>query len=286
MQILQQQEGSKNMKKTNGFEKPNHTQTPNSFFDEIMKEIDTMAELKVTLAIIRQTIGWHRKRTRFGVGKIERLTGLARNSVISGAEAAEARGTIVRIETIGEAEWELVINDTPSTAEGSENDDAIPEGTPPQTLTENPSTAEGLKRKKETKEIKRGGGLTDKEFEQANAQVTAMIENSRKVTYANRDKIPPALLEYCDLYFDLTGQQPTKRVLFQWLGDFNDWISEGLQEKDIRAAYKHATRPDGGFLVGRPGSLTNTAVALKSKARAPQAGNNKYAGGKYAEFLS
>jgi hypothetical protein len=57
-----------------------------------------------------------------------------------------------------------------------------------------------------------------------------------------------------------------------WLSAFSDWVGEGLQPQDIRAAHKHATRPDGGFLVGRPGSLTNTAVALKSKAQtsAPQ----------------
>jgi hypothetical protein len=137
------------MSKTNGFEKPNHTQTPNSFFDVVMKEIDTMAELKVTLAIIRQTVGWHRRRVTFGVGKIERLTGLARNSVISGAEAAEARGTIRRLTTEGEAAWELIINDTPSTAEGAEVEPSDDEDTPPQSLTKNPSTAEGLKRKKE-----------------------------------------------------------------------------------------------------------------------------------------
>jgi hypothetical protein len=137
------------MSKTNGFEKPNHTQTPNSFFDEVMKEIDTMAELKVTLAIIRQTIGWHRRRVTFGVGKIGRLTGLARNSVISGAEAAEARGTIRRLTTEGEAAWELVINDTPANIEGVEIDPSNDEDTPPQSLTENPSNLEGLKRKKE-----------------------------------------------------------------------------------------------------------------------------------------
>jgi len=83
--------------------------------------------------------------------------------------------------------------------------------------------------------------------------------------YENRDKLPDALLPFSDVYVELTGQKPTKRVLHDWLLTFHEWISEGLQPADIRAAYKHATRPDGGFLVGRPGSLTNTAVALKSK---------------------
>jgi hypothetical protein len=121
-------------------------------------------------------------------------------------------------------------------------------------------------------EITQGGGLSEKEIEQANAKVTAMIENSKKVKYENRDKIPEQYLPLCDAYVEVTGQKPTKRVLMDWLSAFSDWVGEGLQPQDIRAAHKHATRPDGGFLVGRPGSLTNTAVALKSKAQtsAPQ----------------
>jgi hypothetical protein len=116
------------------------------------------------------------------------------------------------------------------------------------------------------------GGLTEKELTDANAQVTAMIDNAKKVKYENRDKIPEQYLTLCDAYVEVTGQKPTKRVLMDWLSAFSDWVGEGLQPQDIRAAHKHATRPDGGFLVGRPGSLTNTAVALKSKAQtsAPQ----------------
>jgi hypothetical protein len=112
------------------------------------------------------------------------------------------------------------------------------------------------------------GGLSEKDYTDANAQVTAMVEASKRVRYENRDKIPEPLLPLSDIYVDLSGQKPTKRVLMDWIGTFSDWISEGLQPKDIRAAYQHATRPDGGFLVGRPGSLTNTAVALKSRAQA------------------
>jgi hypothetical protein len=137
-------------KRATGFDEPNYTQTPNRLFDEIMKEIDTMAELKVTLALIRQTTGWHRRYVTFGIQKIANMTGLARNSVISGTEAAEARGTIRRIPTDGEAKWELVINDPPQDLQGSEIDSPSDvEDTPPQDLTKNPSTLEGLKRKKE-----------------------------------------------------------------------------------------------------------------------------------------
>ena len=147
--------------RTNGFKKPNHTQTPNSFFDQIMRDINTLSELKVTLAVIRQTIGWHRNRVRYGVAKIERLTGLARNSVIAGAKAAEKRGTIQRIKVNGEAMWELVITEfTPSTAEESDFDPSTAEGVLPSAVEGvPPQRLRGIKeRKKETKKKLEGGG--------------------------------------------------------------------------------------------------------------------------------
>lgn len=112
------------------------------------------------------------------------------------------------------------------------------------------------------------GGLTEKDIQQVNAQVDAMIANSKKVKYQNRDKIPEPYLHYADLYNELTKQEPTKRVIFDWIGTFEDWKQEALQPEHIRAAWAYANRPDGGFPVGRPGSLTNTAVAMKSKALA------------------
>lgn len=110
-----------------------------------------------------------------------------------------------------------------------------------------------------------GGGLTEEELSQANAMVDAIIGNSKKVKYDNRDLIPEPYLGFCDLYVELTGQKPTKRVLNDWIAGFSDYVSEGLQLKDIRAAYQYATRPEGGFSVVRPSSLTNKAVELKSK---------------------
>lgn len=107
--------------------------------------------------------------------------------------------------------------------------------------------------------------LSEKDKADANRQVTDMISNSRKVKYQNRDKIPEPYLLFADLYFELTKQEPTKRVIFDWFNAFEDWKQEGLQPEHIRAAWEHANRPDGGFAVGRPGALTNTAVAMKSK---------------------
>lgn len=116
-----------------GFSSPNYTQVPNDLFDVLMADM-TMAELKVVLAIVRQTIGYHREATKFSLSKIQKMTGMAYNSVVTGADAAEKRGLIRRTnpDEQGSAEWEAII-EPPSTVEGI----------PPQNLKVTPSTVEG-----------------------------------------------------------------------------------------------------------------------------------------------
>lgn len=108
-------------------------------------------------------------------------------------------------------------------------------------------------------------GEMDEIIQSSNKAVDFILESEKKIKYQNRDKLPEPYLHFADLYNQLTGQEPTKRVLMDWMQTFEEWKQEGLQPEHIRAAYLHATRPEGGFLVGRPGSLTNTAVAMKSK---------------------
>lgn len=125
-----------------GFQKPNHTQTPNELFDIHMRDME-MSELKVVMAIIRQTKGWHRTEATYSIGAIATLTGMSWNSVTTGAEAAEKRGLIRRIPDSSPARWELVYNPPPSTSEGGEGDTpSTIEGEPPQSLRD-------LKEKKE-----------------------------------------------------------------------------------------------------------------------------------------
>lgn len=78
------------------FDSPNYTQTPNQFFDRLLAEIDSMAELKVTLAAIRFTFGFHRLEAEMSLSFMERATGLSRPMVIQGVRRAVERGTIVR----------------------------------------------------------------------------------------------------------------------------------------------------------------------------------------------
>jgi hypothetical protein len=77
---------------------PNYTQAPNLFFDQMMAEIDTMSELKVTLAIIRKTFGWHKEKEGdfVSLSQLEELTGMNRQQVVAGCKAALFRGYVWR----------------------------------------------------------------------------------------------------------------------------------------------------------------------------------------------
>lgn len=90
------------------FESPNYTQTPNDLLDEHMANMGE-AELKFVLTIVRQTIGFHRKRVRYSISKISRVTGMSRPAITAAAKAAEEHGYVVRIETApgADSEWEL-----------------------------------------------------------------------------------------------------------------------------------------------------------------------------------
>lgn len=75
---------------------PGYTQTPNVLFDEVMVEISTLAELKVTMAIARSTFGWGVEERRLDLEKIMQLTGLSRQSAQKGVTAGLERGYLGR----------------------------------------------------------------------------------------------------------------------------------------------------------------------------------------------
>jgi hypothetical protein len=101
------------MKKTTllmqAFDEPNHTQTPNRLF-EIMSEMGD-AELRVTLVMVRQSLGYHRQDFRMGISKLAAAAGLSEQGARNGAQAAQARGIFRRVnpESQKEAEWELIL---------------------------------------------------------------------------------------------------------------------------------------------------------------------------------
>jgi hypothetical protein len=74
---------------------PNYTQTPNELFDKFLPMMGE-AELKVTLAIVRDTLGWHCDEHEMSLSYLQEKTGLSRQAVINGTAAGMERGTIQR----------------------------------------------------------------------------------------------------------------------------------------------------------------------------------------------
>lgn len=91
------------------YQGPNYTQVPNEFFDDQLAEIESVAELKVTLQVMRQTVGFHRESKWLTVSRLMELTGLSKPSVIDGIKRALARGTVLRREKDGKNHFSLAV---------------------------------------------------------------------------------------------------------------------------------------------------------------------------------
>ena len=84
-------------KKGKGFASPNYTQTPNTLFE--LLPVLSNAELRITLALVRETHGWHRRRTdRLSVPELAALAGLSESSAKTGIKEGLTRGTLKRFK--------------------------------------------------------------------------------------------------------------------------------------------------------------------------------------------
>ena len=92
--------------------KPNYTQTPNLLFDAYMQEMGE-AELKVTLAIVRQTFGYHVDKARITFDDLQELTGLSRQGIQNGIESGLKRGTIQRHKSGKSFVYSMVVDSPP-----------------------------------------------------------------------------------------------------------------------------------------------------------------------------
>lgn len=92
----------------NSIQAPNYTQTPNEIFDLMPEMEDT--ELRVTMAIVRETFGWHKESAKLSLNNLVKLTGLSKPGVIAGINAGIDRGTIRKIEDGAGNQYSLVVN--------------------------------------------------------------------------------------------------------------------------------------------------------------------------------
>lgn len=159
-----------------GFKLPNFTQVPNELFEMMHSMSDS--ELRVVLALLRQTSGYGREQANFGIAKIGKMTGLAHNSVTKGAREAQNRGVVRRLNP-GEkrsAQWLIKWDKTPSNFEGGRKKHH-------QNLRETPSVAEGQVglNKKERKELKKSPSPAYRRDGQAKQTAQARYKNGRLV---------------------------------------------------------------------------------------------------------
>lgn len=74
-----------------------YTCAPNEFFDEILQDITSLPELKVTLAVIRRTRGFGKDSDIISRSQFKELTGLTSNdSITQGINSALDRGFVER----------------------------------------------------------------------------------------------------------------------------------------------------------------------------------------------
>ena len=100
-------------------DKPNYTQVPNLMLDDLLMLMGE-AEIKVTLAILRQTFGYHRGEVAISISKLQEFTRLSRQGVVNGITAGLERGTLTRAEgKRGGFVYAIVINDELSTSKRS-----------------------------------------------------------------------------------------------------------------------------------------------------------------------
>ena len=142
-------------------EAPNYTQTPNAIY-ALMPEMSE-AELRVTLAICRQTFGWHRGKARISLADLERATGMSKQGVLQGIEAGAGRGIIAR-EAVDESNprrgffYYLLVNEVDKEVESLVNEVDKPCQRGGQGLV---NEVDNIK-EREIKNKKNGGGVDSK----------------------------------------------------------------------------------------------------------------------------
>ena len=133
---------------------PNYTQTPNQIFEEFLPLMG-VAELKVVLAIVRNTFGWHRNAHRMSLSYFTQATGLSRQGVLDGLNAGIQRGIICRHKMGQSYEYSLRIDDETSQASRPVEDETSQASRPVLVKLVDPTKKD---KERTTKESDGGGG--------------------------------------------------------------------------------------------------------------------------------
>ncbi len=163
---------------------PNYTQIPNVVLDLMADMSD--AELRVVIAIARQTFGWHKKRDKISLSQLAKLTGMSRQGVINGLEAGTKRGLIERTpdesDRRGGIWYRLLVNDVDQSSRLTSY--PVDQSTP-LTITSQPTRPDlvnGVDTQKKGKENKeRERGTSDPDLTRAPSELAITIADVCKI---------------------------------------------------------------------------------------------------------
>jgi len=210
---------------TEAFPEPNYTQTPNDFFS-MLPDMES-SEVRVTLVMIRETFGYHRETFKMGLGKLAEAAGLSRNAAKDGAEFAEKRGTFKRTnpDSLGEAEWELVIGQPVTTPQPVTGD-----GQPVTTTHATSDSQVGVKERKKEKKGDIFDGMLYYQQQAESQGVNEIEELAVKLDSGLRLNFPRGLKD----------QQVYKRILKSGVSvdRFIEWVKS--DEKRLSFAFLYA----------------------------------------------
>jgi hypothetical protein len=237
-----------------GFQSPNYTQVPNDFFDMLPDMEDS--EIRATLIVMRETLGYHRDAAKVGMNELATRGGQSYGATVAGCKAAEQRGTFARInpDEKTKAQWRLVI-ETPSTIEGVSRKH-------PQPLRVTPSTIEGQvglnkdKEKKINREVstpekqernpKKKGDLVDGMLAFAGIareRGEDVVENTLQELERGLHRNIPRAGQWQDLARWIAGQGNLQTWLSNYMADqFNQKTAWRLTPEQIRSAWPSFTQ--------------------------------------------
>ena len=140
---------------------PNFTQIPNVFLENMFPQMSE-AELRVTLAIMRETFGWRRCEHEMSLSYFVEATGMSKQGVLNGINAGIERGIIYRTQKGQSYAYGLVVNEVDQNASSSQRSrpkvvnevDRTSQRSRPKVVNEVDTTNKG---KKDLKKRNKGG---------------------------------------------------------------------------------------------------------------------------------
>ena len=220
--------------------KPNFTQTPNVFFDDWLKQIETAAELKVVLTVIRYTCGWHDAAAGLSLSDFQKLTGLGRSNLVEGIKKAIAHGFVERQEIETRRVYRIPIKGRPgfglASLESRPGQGALPgtESEPGASL-ESELSPNGKKKKKKGQ---RKAGIEIALPDEMRTLTDEMLKAAEKAKAAGVDIV----LEH-EHFVSHADQHSLKYV--SWAGAWRTWLVKAIKFKKER----ESQRPGGGVTV-------------------------------------